>query len=153
MGYDWYNCWHQCCVSSWILVTDHCLSSSVVPTVISLFLWLKAVIRCRTYSYLTVLMTQGGYTLASHRGDTGWISDYFRWDSWWTRCHWRKFFGVSMPFINLPLIRNHLSPPHEVCDSPDQVAHSHIFGPKLGTSYLTRHLAGFGVQVSFCYPL
>jgi hypothetical protein len=24
------------------------------------------------------------------------------------------------------------SPPHEVCDSPDQAAHCHTFGPKLG---------------------
>jgi hypothetical protein len=37
-----------------------------------------------------------------------------------------------------PLLHIHLSPPHEVCDS-SQAAHYHHFGPKLGTSFLTRH--------------
>jgi hypothetical protein len=41
-----------------------------------------------------------------------------------------------------PLLIIHLSPPHEVCDSPDQVAHYHNLGPKLGASSLTRLLAG-----------
>jgi hypothetical protein len=40
------------------------------------------------------------------------------------------------------LLRTHLSQPHEVCDSPDQAAHYHALGPKLGASSLTRHLAG-----------
>jgi hypothetical protein len=38
-----------------------------------------------------------------------------------------------------PLLHIHLSPPHEVCDSSDQVAHYHHLGTKLGASFLTRH--------------
>jgi hypothetical protein len=38
-----------------------------------------------------------------------------------------------------PLPHIHLSPPHEVFDSSDQVAHYHHLGPKLGASSLTRH--------------
>jgi hypothetical protein len=41
-----------------------------------------------------------------------------------------------------PLLHTHLSPPHEVCDSSDQAAHCHHLRPKLGASYLTRHLVG-----------
>jgi hypothetical protein len=33
--------------------------------------------------------------------------------------------------------RTHLSPPHEVCDSPDQAAHCHTLRNKLGASRLT----------------
>jgi hypothetical protein len=43
------------------------------------------------------------------------------------------------------------SPPHDVCDSPDQAAHYHTLGPKLGASSLTRHLAGIGPKDSFIY--
>jgi hypothetical protein len=45
-----------------------------------------------------------------------------------------------------PLLHTHLSPPHEMCDSPDQAAHYHTLGTKLGASSLTRHLTGFGVM-------
>jgi hypothetical protein len=38
-----------------------------------------------------------------------------------------------------PLLHIHLSLPHEVCDSSDQAAHYHHLGPKLGSSFLTRH--------------
>jgi hypothetical protein len=38
-----------------------------------------------------------------------------------------------------PLLHIHLSPPHEVCDSPDQSAYYHHLGPKSGASFLTRH--------------
>jgi hypothetical protein len=38
-----------------------------------------------------------------------------------------------------PLLRIHLSPPHEVCDSSDQAADYHHLGPKLGASLLTRN--------------
>jgi hypothetical protein len=38
-----------------------------------------------------------------------------------------------------PLLHIHLSPPHEVCDSCDQAAHYNHLGPKLGSSFLTRH--------------
>jgi hypothetical protein len=48
---------------------------------------------------------------------------------------------------NSTLLHTHLSPPHEVCDSPEQAAHYHIRGPKLGASSLTRHLAGLGAKV------
>jgi hypothetical protein len=41
-----------------------------------------------------------------------------------------------------PLLHIHLSPPYEVCDSSDQTAHYHHLGPKLGTLFLTRYLAG-----------
>jgi hypothetical protein len=52
-------------------------------------------------------------------------------------------FSPSSP-VNIipPLLRTHLSPPHEVCDSPDQATHYHTVGTKLGASYLTRQLAG-----------
>jgi hypothetical protein len=38
-------------------------------------------------------------------------------------------------------------PTREVCDSPDQAAHYHTLGAKLGASSLTRHLASLGVKV------
>jgi hypothetical protein len=38
-----------------------------------------------------------------------------------------------------PLLHIHISPPHEVSDSPDQATHYHTLGPKLGTSFLTQH--------------
>jgi hypothetical protein len=66
--------------------------------------------------------------------------------------------GVSLPvLLLLPLItissllHTHLSPPHAVCDSPDQAAHYHTLGTKLGASALTRHLAGLGVKVVLDY--
>jgi hypothetical protein len=46
-----------------------------------------------------------------------------------------------------PLLHTHLSPPHAVCDSPDQAAYHHTLGAKLGASSLTRHLAGLRVKV------
>jgi hypothetical protein len=39
-----------------------------------------------------------------------------------------------------PLLHIHLSPPHEVCYSSDQAAQYHNLGPKLGASFLTRHI-------------
>jgi hypothetical protein len=45
------------------------------------------------------------------------------------------------------LLHTRLSPPHEVCDSPDQAPHYHTLGPELGTLFLTRHLAGFEKNV------
>jgi hypothetical protein len=36
-------------------------------------------------------------------------------------------------FITIPpLLHTHLSPPHEVCDSPEKAAHCHTQGTKLG---------------------
>jgi hypothetical protein len=43
--------------------------------------------------------------------------------------------NIIPPFLNI-----HLSPPHEVCDSPDQEAHDHHLGPKLMASFLSRYL-------------
>jgi hypothetical protein len=58
-------------------------------------------------------------------------------DKW----HWSRFSPQLFcfpPLITIPpLLHNHLSPPHEVCDSPDQAAHYHSLGPKLGASSLT----------------
>jgi hypothetical protein len=34
-----------------------------------------------------------------------------------------------------------------VCDSPEQAAHYHTLGAKLGASSLTWHFAGLGVKV------
>jgi hypothetical protein len=50
--------------------------------------------------------------------------------------------SVSPVSIIPPLLHTHLSPPHELCNSPDQAAHYHTAGPTLGASSLTRHLAG-----------
>jgi hypothetical protein len=41
-----------------------------------------------------------------------------------------------------PLLHTHLSPPHQVCDSPDQAARYHTLGAMLGASSLTLHLVG-----------
>jgi hypothetical protein len=38
-----------------------------------------------------------------------------------------------------PLLHIHLSPPHEVYNSPEQAAHYHHLGAKLGASFLTGH--------------
>jgi hypothetical protein len=54
-------------------------------------------------------------------------------------------------FDFLPVIHPHLSPPHDVCDSPVQAAHYRTIGPKLVASSLTWHLAGLGVKVVFSF--
>jgi hypothetical protein len=60
------------------------------------------------------------------------------------------FSPISSVFLQLviipSLLHTHLSPPHEVCDSSDEVTHCHTLGPKLGASSLTRHLVGLGVK-------
>jgi hypothetical protein len=43
----------------------------------------------------------------------------------------------------------HLSPPHEVRDSPGAAAHCDIVRRKLGDSSVTRHLAGLGVKIVY----
>jgi hypothetical protein len=48
--------------------------------------------------------------------------------------------SVSPANIIPPLLRIHLSPPHEVCDRSDQATHYHNLGPKLEASLLTRHI-------------
>jgi hypothetical protein len=50
-------------------------------------------------------------------------------------------FRFSPANVIPPLLHIHLSPPHEVCDSSYQAAHYHHLGPKLGSSFLTRHFA------------
>jgi hypothetical protein len=49
--------------------------------------------------------------------------------------------GFSLEFFIFPLLIL-ISLPHEVCDTPEQAAHYHILGPKLGASSLYQHLAG-----------
>jgi hypothetical protein len=57
-------------------------------------------------------------------------------------------FSRSCLVFNIPqLLYIHLSPPHEVSDSPDQAAHYHTPDPKLESPSLTWHLAGLGVKV------
>jgi hypothetical protein len=41
---------------------------------------------------------------------------------------WLSFFGLPPLILIPPLLHTHLSPPPEVCDSPDQAAHYHILG-------------------------
>jgi hypothetical protein len=55
--------------------------------------------------------------------------------------------GFPLLITNSPLLHTHVSLSNDVCDSPDQVAHYHILGLKLGASFLTGHLAGFGEKV------
>jgi hypothetical protein len=46
--------------------------------------------------------------------------------------------SVSLLLVTIPpLLHTHLSPPHEVSDSPDQAAHYHTAGTKLGASSVT----------------
>jgi hypothetical protein len=49
--------------------------------------------------------------------------------------------GFSPVNIIPPLLHTHLSPPHEVCDSPDQASHYHTLGPKVRASSLSGRLA------------
>jgi hypothetical protein len=59
---------------------------------------------------------------------------------------WRSTLRSSILFLLIiipPLLHTHL----ELCDSPDEAAHCHTLGHKLGSSSLTHHLAGLGVKV------
>jgi hypothetical protein len=65
-------------------------------------------------------------------------------------CGWQSGTGTGFSLrvirfspvnINPPLLHTHLSPPHQVCDSPDQAAHYHTLSTKLGASCLTWHLS------------
>jgi hypothetical protein len=58
-----------------------------------------------------------------------------------------KFLFFVLLITHLAVLHNHLSPPHEVCDSPDVAAHYHTVGHMLGVSSLTVHLAGLGVKI------
>jgi hypothetical protein len=53
-----------------------------------------------------------------------------------------RVLRFSPVHISPPLLHTHLSPPHEMCHSPDQAVLYHALGPKLGASSLTRYLAG-----------
>jgi hypothetical protein len=48
-------------------------------------------------------------------------------------------------------LHTHLAPPHEVYNSPEQAAHYHTLGPKLGASFMPRHLAGAEEKEYFFY--
>jgi hypothetical protein len=61
--------------------------------------------------------------------------------SWQTKWYWSRFLSEFFGFPLLTII----PPPHEMCDSPDQAAHYHALSPKLGASYVTQHMVGFGV--------
>jgi hypothetical protein len=50
-----------------------------------------------------------------------------------------------------PSLHTHLSPPHEVCDSPDQAAHHRTLGTNWRASCLIQYLAGIGIKVWFSY--
>jgi hypothetical protein len=84
--------------------------------------------------------------LASHQIDLSSVPDDLKSDLWWMNWHWSRFFSkfFSFPLLIIipPLLHTRLPPPHEVCNSPDQGAHYHTLGPKLGASSLTWHLAG-----------
>jgi hypothetical protein len=73
--------------------------------------------------------------LASHSGDQ------------WTKWHQHRTIPSSSVLIIPPLLYTHLSLPHEMRASPDQAAHYHTLGPKLGASSLTEHVAYLGVNV------
>jgi hypothetical protein len=82
------------------------------------------------------------HTLTSHREDPGSIPGDLNWNSRWKKCHWSKqdispSSFVSPLIIITPLVHTPLSPPHEVCDSPDQAPNYHTLGPKLGASPVT----------------
>jgi hypothetical protein len=68
------------------------------------------------------------WTLASYRGDPGPALGDINLDSGWTKWHWGSFSQNSSVFLLLiiiqPLLYTHLSPPHEVCDSPDTLSYS-----------------------------
>jgi hypothetical protein len=64
-----------------------------------------------------------------------------------------EFFGFSCEYNSTVAVRTHLSPPHEVCDSPEQAVHYHTLGTKLGASSLTRHLAGTEERSIYIYFL
>jgi hypothetical protein len=93
--------------------------------------------------------------LASHLNNTGSVPGDFKWHSCCTEWHWSSVFSEFFSFPPLiiipPLLHTHLSPPHAVCDSPDQATHYHTLGPMLGASSLTRHLAGLGVKVVYFF--
>lgn len=48
------------------------------------------------------------------------------------------FSPANQHFTISPLLHAHLSPPHEVFDSPEQTARNHTLDPKLGPSFLSR---------------
>jgi hypothetical protein len=64
-----------------------------------------------------------------------------------------QFFPRVLRFSTVSIIpqllHTNLSPPHEVCDSPDQAEHNHILGPKLGALSLTWYLAGNRGKILF----
>lgn len=51
------------------------------------------------------------------------------------------FLYSPLLLIVQPFLRTHLSPPHELCDGPNQAVHYHTLGFMLGASGLIRPLA------------
>jgi hypothetical protein len=70
--------------------------------------------------------------LTFQHGDPGSIPSDFMMDEVSLEQFFSELFHFPLLFIILPLLHIHLSPPHEVCDSPGQAAHYHTLGPKLG---------------------
>jgi hypothetical protein len=56
--------------------------------------------------------------------------------------------GTGQVFLLLvtPMLHTHPAPPHKMCNSPDQAAHYHTLGPKLGASSVTWHFVGLRVK-------
>jgi hypothetical protein len=66
-----------------------------------------------------------------------------------------RLFGFPLLVTIPPLFHTHLSPPLEVCDSPKQAAHYHIFRLKFGASSLIHHVSGYRVRemcINFSLP-
>jgi hypothetical protein len=86
-----------------------------------------------------------------HREDPGWIPGELKLRFMVDKWHWSRFlsefFGSPLLIIIPPLLYTGVSPPHEVCDSPDQAAQYHTTSFKLGASSLTEHSAAVGVKV------
>jgi hypothetical protein len=84
--------------------------------------------------------------LASYFGDHDSVSCGFEQDSWRHCC---QFFNFPVAVVIHALLRVHVSPPHAVCDGPDQAAHLHARGTKLRDSSLIWRFAGIGVKVLY----
>jgi hypothetical protein len=70
-------------------------------------------------------------------------------------------FLFPPPVTIPPLLHAHLSLPHAVCDSPDQAAHYHTLGSKLGGSSVTgtgivseqmKFRFFYLIHMSYCIP-
>jgi hypothetical protein len=62
------------------------------------------------------------------------------------------FTPTSLYPVPCILLHIHLSPPHEVCDSPDQAAHYHTLGSKLG-GFISDTTLGWNRGKTYYYTL